>query len=152
MPALLQNGMTNPWRKKNVGFAKLTIKNWGGIYTDAKDYKKQSIKILNTTRLNFSGKKLNITAECQVTGGSNTNICINMINRKITGNNESDTSCKIGKATSISIPSPIAANVCVNTLVTGKVGSRPSGKLNIKVPAKIGGNKIFNKTVLSQNF
>ena len=46
-----------PLKKKNVGFAKLTIKNWGGIYTDAKDYKKQSIKILNTTRLNFSGKK-----------------------------------------------------------------------------------------------
>ena len=75
-----------------------------------------------------------------------------MINRKITGNNGSDASCKNGKATSISIPSPIAANVCVNTLVTGKVGSRPSGKLNIKVQAKIDGKKIFNKTVLSQNF
>jgi len=141
-----------PLNNLNLGFASLTITDWGGVYSNASGYSSQSLKITNTSELNFSGKKLDVTAECSLVAASNVTVCIDMITLKISGGSSSTMSCHITGSTSINIPQPLEAKTCMTANVTGGVGSTPSGTLKGSMNVKVAGQTVLNETIFKTNF
>jgi hypothetical protein len=140
-----------PLKKKDIGLVQLTIKNWGGIYSDSNGYTSQEAKIVNTTRLNFSGVALDLVAKCEVKAATTINVCIDMLTAKVSGKGGSDVSCTVVGLSGIpSIPG-LSANTCLNMSVSGKIGKKPKGSVEVRVEANALDYE-FNKRVFRAKF
>ena len=141
-----------PIRKKGVGPVKMTVRNWGGVYTDVTGYSNNEVLIENTTRFNFKvpgwSKKPSITFSCKVNLGTKTEVCFNFLKGKIESK-KSGVDCKLkGKLDIGKIPG-LKAKLCSQFDVQGKPGAKARGSISMKLKLDPGG---VNKTLMSTKF
>jgi hypothetical protein len=141
-----------PIRKKGVGPVKMTVRNWGGVYTDVSGYSNNEVLIQNTTRFNFKvpgwSKKPSITFSCKANLGTKTEICFNFLKGRIESK-KSGVDCNIkGKLNIGKIPG-LKAKLCTQLDIQGKPGAKPNGSVSMKLKLNPGG---VNKTLMNTKF
>lgn len=135
-----------PVKKKNLGVAKLTIRNWGEVSSDEAGYNNNQVKLVNTTRFNFDGKKFDISASCTAKVGAKYKVCYDALSGKLSGD-KGGVSCSVKGKVKIGVPK-LKAKICTTVELTGKVGSKPHGSLRMDVKVKPGG---IDKTLMKVN-